>query len=118
MTPIQRIIVRRMAGQRLTDDGRTSLRQAIRDMDMVTSRATPAMLAAAAGCDEAIVRQGLLVESCAAAFVSRAGVPIAVAARGDGEFLKWLFSEEGREAMVAFVETIVRIVAILAPLFA
>jgi hypothetical protein len=117
MSPIQRIIVRRMAGQRLADDGRTSLQQAIREIDTVASRATPAMLAAAVGCEEAIVRQGLFVEACAAAFVSRAGLPVAVAAIGDGEFLKWLFSEEGREAMLAFVETIVKIVAILAPLF-
>lgn len=117
MTPIQRIIVRRMAGQRLADDGRTSLRQAIREIDTVASRATPAMLAAAGGCDEAPVRNGLFTEICAAAMVTKAGMPIAVAAIGDGEFLKWLFSDEGREALLAFVETIVKIVALLAPLF-
>ena len=117
LNPIQRVIVRRKAGQRLAEEARIGLRQAIREIDTVTTNATAAMLAAAVDCDETIFRDGIYAESCVASLIGMAGVAMPVGAIGDGAFLKWLFSDEGREAVLAWIETIVKIVSILAPLF-
>ena len=117
MNPIQRVIARRMVGQKLADESQIALRQAIREFDSVAHRATAAILAAAVGCPEAIFRDGMLAESAVAGIVTFAGVAMPVGAIGDGQFLEWLFSDAGREAILKWVETIVKIIAILGPLF-
>jgi hypothetical protein len=116
--PVQKIIARRMIGQRLAESESMTLRSAVQELDAVTSRSTPAMLAAAGGLPESAFQSGVYSEGSMAAVIQSQGVAMPVGAIGDGAILKWLFSDEGRQALMAWVETIMKIIAILGPLFA
>lgn len=117
MGPIQKIIARRIAAEKVSDEEGIRFRAALRLIDKIDEKATPEQLAAASGCDASAFKAGLFSEQAAAAICAKAGVKAPVGAIGDGEFLKWLFSDEGREALLKWAETIVKIIAILAPLF-
>jgi len=119
---IQKIVARRLAAQEVAKSESIGFRAALRLIDRIDAKASPEELAAASGLTAADHRDGLFSEAAAKAIVVKSGVKIpdkvSTMAIGDGEFLKWLFSPDGIAAFEEWVKAIVRMIAILAPLFA
>jgi hypothetical protein len=113
---IAKVRVRRMAVERYGRAAGTGPVAASRDLACVERRATAADLAEAAGVAESDFADGLYSARAVRACCTAAGVAVPFAGPL-AEFVQWLMSAEGREALIAFAETIVKLVAILAPLF-
>lgn len=124
---LEKIRLRRTVADKVSESEGIGFRAALRLVDNINSKATPDQLAAASDdLPAGSFAGGLLDEQSIHAVCCASGVAIPVHAvgalgdgtLGDGTFLKWLFSDEGRVAFLKWAETVVKIIAILAPLFA
>jgi len=116
MGPLQKIRARRAAAELYSKQEGIGLRAAMREISAVENSASAEQLASAVDLDAADFSEGLFSAKSVKACCVAAGVALPV----DGpfqDFFAWLFSEEGLNGLMAFVETIVKIIAILGPLF-
>lgn len=118
---LEKIRLRRAVADKYADEEGIGFRAALRMVDKIDGKATPEELAAASGLPAEAHKDGLLSEGSVYAVCCAAGctIPVhaTVGALGDGTFLKWLFSDEGLAQLMKVAESIVKIIAILAPLF-
>lgn len=118
---LQKARLRRTVASQYADEAGIRFLAALRLVDKIDEKATPEELSAASGLPPESHRDGLLSESSVYAVCLAAGctIPVhaTVGALGDGTFLKWLFSDEGLAQLMKVAESIVKIIAILAPLF-
>lgn len=116
MGPLQRIIARRMAGERIASEEGVSLRRAVREIDWVEANKSAEEMAKCVDLSPEDFKAGLFSVTAVKACCVASNVSMPVGALGDGKFLEWLFSEEGRAAIMAWIEMIVKIIALLGPL--
>lgn len=120
MAFLQKMIAERIAAEKISDQEGVGFRKALRAVRKVGDE--PAKhLAGATGLDASVFDDGLFSEKaiyhCCVAGGMNVPATAIVGAFGDGTFLKWLFSDEGMAQIMKWVEMIMKIIALLAPLF-